>query len=421
LAQTSKPLIQAAPQIIPQVTPQATSQIAPQVTPKVAPQVTPPITKKMPVITPGTDTIPPVNPGSTDAQKIKPLVQIAVLIDTSGSMDGLINQARTRIWDIVNHFTLAERQGQRPEIQVALYEYGNSSLKSAEGYLSMICPLSKDLDLISEELFKLNTDGGDEYCGWVIRSAAQSLAWSEKNNDYKAIIIAGNEPFTQGKIDYVQACKDAVKKGIIINTIYCGSPNSLEAAEWKQAAQLADGDFASIDQNVVQVALATPYDKDLEVLNSQLNSTYQHYGNAATRSKAMARKEVQSKQDSLVKSASKSAFASRLMAKASSAYDNSSWDLVDAVESGKLNLAESDSMLPGEISSMAQEERKEYVETLSKKRNELKEKIAETIKKRESFIEENKKTSGKDDDLGKAVINFISNQASSKGFIFKSK
>src|SRR5690349_20225863 len=101
----------------------------------------------------------------------KPLVQIAVLLDTSGSMQGLIEQAKGQLWKIVNEFLKAKQDGQTPEVQVALYEYGKTSLSRDSGWIRQIVPLSTDLDKISEELFALKTNGGDEYCGWVIKDA----------------------------------------------------------------------------------------------------------------------------------------------------------------------------------------------------------------------------------------------------------
>ena len=123
-----------------------------------------------------------------------PLIQMAVLLDTSGSMSGLIEQAKTQLWTIVNEFALAKRDGQVPMLQVGLYEYGKSSIPAKEGYIRMILPLTTDLDKVSEELFALKTNGGDEYCGKVIKSATESLAWSKSNDDMKMIVIAGNEP-----------------------------------------------------------------------------------------------------------------------------------------------------------------------------------------------------------------------------------
>ena len=90
----------------------------------------------------------------------RPLVQMAILLDTSGSMSGLIDQARTELWAIVNEFIFAKRNGKEPELQVALYEYGKSSLPRKEGYIRMIVPFTTDLDEVSEELFALKTNSG---------------------------------------------------------------------------------------------------------------------------------------------------------------------------------------------------------------------------------------------------------------------
>ena len=101
-----------------------------------------------------------------------PLVQIAILLDTSGSMEGLIEQAKSQLWKIVNEFINAKQNGQRPDLQVALYEYGKSSLSQASGWIRQIVPLTNDLDKISEELFALKTNGGDEYCGSILSAGA---------------------------------------------------------------------------------------------------------------------------------------------------------------------------------------------------------------------------------------------------------
>ena len=128
-----------------------------------------------------------------------PRIQLAILLDTSGSMDGLIDQARSRLWKIVNELATARKNGQAPRLQVALYEYGQDGIPAAAGYLRRIVPLSDDLDRISEELFKLKTNGGEEYCGQVIQSAVRELEWSGDSGDLKMIVIAGNEPFTPGR------------------------------------------------------------------------------------------------------------------------------------------------------------------------------------------------------------------------------
>ena len=75
-------------------------------------------------------------PQTTDQQAQEaPVVQLALLLDTSNSMDGLIDQAKTQLWKIVNEFATAKRHGVRPDLYVALYEYGNSGLPAQEGHV----------------------------------------------------------------------------------------------------------------------------------------------------------------------------------------------------------------------------------------------------------------------------------------------
>src|SRR6185436_18664004 len=118
-------------------------------------------------------------------------------------------------------------------VQVALYEYGNQGLSREKGWVRQVVPLSDDLDKLSEQLFSLTTGGGEEYCAWVIRDAVKGLEWDSSPKTYKAIFIAGNEPFTQGPVNYVESCKGAIAKGIIVNTIYFGPEQEGINGKWK--------------------------------------------------------------------------------------------------------------------------------------------------------------------------------------------
>ena len=169
----------------------------------------------------------------------RPLVQIALLLDTSNSMDGLIEQAKSQLWKISNEFIKARQEGVAPEVQIALYEYGKSSLARESGWIRQILPLTTDLDKVSEELFALRTNGGDEFCGWVIKRAVDDLEWSPASDVYKVIFIAGNEPFTQGPVNYAGSCKAAITKGIIVNTIHCGDEATGVNTKWKDGANVA--------------------------------------------------------------------------------------------------------------------------------------------------------------------------------------
>ncbi len=220
-------------------------------------------------------------------------IQLAILLDTSNSMDGLINQARTQLWKIVNELATAKRNGQPPQLQVALYEYGKTSLSKNSGFVKQLVPLTDDLDKISEELFALKTNGGQEYCGQVIQAATKELQWSESNEDLKLIFIAGNEPFTQGTVDFKKACSDAIAKGIAVNTIFCGPRNQGVETGWEQGALLADGSFLNIDQNQEVAEIATPFDEKLTKLSADVNKTYIAVGDPEARKKLTERQVAQ--------------------------------------------------------------------------------------------------------------------------------
>ena len=130
---------------------------------------------------------PLVSPGMLEDSTSAPQVQIALLLDTSSSMDGLLEQTKRQLWTVVNAFQNARREGRSARLQIALYEYGNDGLSAEGGYLRQVLPLTTDLDRVSEQLFALKTRGGDEFCGQVIQKATQQLEWSKDRKDLKLI------------------------------------------------------------------------------------------------------------------------------------------------------------------------------------------------------------------------------------------
>jgi hypothetical protein len=347
----------------------------------------------------------------------KPVVQIAVLLDTSGSMSGLIDQAKSQLWKIVNEFLKAKQDGQTPEVQVALYEYGKSSLSQQSGWIRQIVPLSTDLDKISEELFALKTNGGDEYCGWVIKDAVENLEWSTSPNVYRAIFIAGNEPFTQGPIAYADSCKAAITKGIIVNTIHCGREAEGINTKWQDGALLADGKYMTIDHNRAVAHFEAPQDKELAQLSVELNRTYLAYGSKGQL--AASRQSAQDKNAASLPAAS-GAVAERAVAKASVNYANADWDLVDAAKRKDFKLDQlKTEELPSELQQMNETERKTFIETKTKKRAELQSKIKQLSTEREKAIAAHMKQNSATNTLDAAMIGAIREQAAGRQFKFE--
>ena len=353
-------------------------------------------------------------PSSLYAQKRKPLVQMAILLDTSGSMEGLIEQAKSQLWKIVNELALAKKNDQTPSLQVALYEYGKDSIPASEGYLRMILPFTTDLDKVSEELFILKTYGGQEYCGQVIKSAVKGLKWSKNNKNLKMIFIAGNEPFTQGKVDYKKSCKNAIKNGINVNTIFCGNNQQGINTMWKHGADLTDGQYSHIDHNQKIAYIEAPQDKEIMELNKKLNSTYIAFGRRGIESKAR-----QKKQDKNASIMGAGALVQRSVAKVSKLYENSGWDLVDAVEEGEVELEEvSEKELPEEMQKMNKKEREEYIEKKKKDREKIQKRIKKLSAERTKYVEKQREKMTQRTTLDSVIIKAIRDQAEKKNFEF---
>lgn len=355
----------------------------------------------------------------TDAQAKAPAatIQIALLLDTSSSMNGLINQARAHLWSVVNQFASTRYDGRMPNLEVALMEYGNSGLPGEEGFMRVVVPFTTDLDKVSEELFALRTNGGQEYCGQAIHVAMKELLWTKSNRDYKAIFIAGNEPFTQGPVDYREACKEAIAAGVIVNTIHCGNESAGVSGMWQDGATIADGSFMTIDQQRAVVHIKAPQDEELSQLNAQLNATYVTYGKDG----AVAA-ERQSAQDAAVAGVSGAAQLDRVASKASANYRNDHWDLVDAVEAEKVDLAElKDEELPEAMRGMDAKERAEYVQKQAEERAAVQAKIRALSAERNLHIEaERKKLAAEagEADLGEAMLGAVREQLRAKQYEF---
>ena len=342
-------------------------------------------------------------------------VQLAILLDTSNSMDGLIEQTKTQLWKIVNEMARSKRESIAISLYVALYEYGNDGLSSDEGYIRLITPLTNDLDKISEELFKLKTNGGSEYCGTVISEAIKDLNWTKSTNEYKVIFIAGNEPFNQGDKDYKEACRSAISKGIIVNTIYCGNYDEGVQTFWKDGADLADGKYINIDSDQQIVHIETPFDNELVELGQKLNETYIAYGYEGD-----ALKQRQEEQDANANNLSPSVMVERSITKGSGQYKNESWDLVDAKEKGSVDIANiSKDQLPKEMQNMTADERNTYIEKKAKEREIYQMQISKLDQQRREYTAQKISENPENSSLDAAMLKIIKEQASSKNYKFE--
>ncbi len=345
-----------------------------------------------------------------------PVVQIALLLDTSNSMDGLIDQAKSQLWKIVNAFDPAKLNGKRPRLEIALYEYGNDNLTSASGYVRQVLPFTEELDRVSEALFALSTNGGSEFVGQALKTALENLEWSHANDALKFAFIAGNENFDQGPIDPDSVVRLAATQGIVVNTIYCGPEQDSVASGWRNGAALAEGRFMTIDQNQKIVQIDAPQDGRIAELSLRLNETYIPFGHGG--SEGARRQAVEDQNSATVGQGSA---IQRGLFKSSQNYKNPSWELGDALREGKVDLANVDrEQLPANMRAMSIAERQAYVQEQVQKRETIQAEIQKLAHERDGYVSQQQKKMAENTDttLDTAMIQAVQGQASKKGYKF---
>jgi hypothetical protein len=336
---------------------------------------------KKPATDTTTDTQKPIKP---IAKIQRPKVDIVIALDISGSMSGLLDSARQKIWDIVNEAARAEPA---PILRVGLVTFGGNG-SERDGYVKIVNDLTTDFDSLYGKLIALRTVGATEYVGRVVHRALTEMSWDKNPDTLRQIYVAGNESADQDRtMPLTTALSLARKHDVFVNAIYCGSATSYDAKSWRHVATAGRGMYASIDHNRGTVVMNTPYDQRMQRLSNRLNGTYVGYGK-----RGLAAKLAQAVQDNNAARVHGSAGASRAIAKTSRVYDNSGWDLVDAKKAGRKVRR---SALPAKLRGMSKRELEVYIDGKRKERAAIQAKIRKLAKKRAAYLKTQMKKSGK--------------------------
>ena len=352
----------------------------------------------------------------------KPRIEVCFVLDTTGSMGGLIAGAKDKIWSMANEMISAKPT---PEIRIGLIGYRDKT----DAYVTKVYPLSNDIDDIYAKLMAFKAQGGGdtpESVNQALSEGITKMKWSKSKKVLKVIFLVGDAPphmdYKQD-VPYLDSCKLAMKKDIIINTIQCGSMASTTPI-WQEIARKAEGKFARILQGGGVIAIATPFDKEIAACNVKLGHTVCVYGDA--RAQRFAASKV-----TLADSAPASAAADRLeyLSKAKAGEDafseviSGGGDLVDLLANKKMKLADiEEKKLPEKVRKMKPKEREAYFATQIADRKKLQTELTGLLKKRSSFVIAKKaelKKAGKGDGVDEKVSSFIREQAAKKGFRYE--
>ncbi|MBM4280145.1 MAG: VWA domain-containing protein [Deltaproteobacteria bacterium] len=318
---------------------------------------------------------------------IKPRVEIVFALDTTGSMGGLIDGAKRKIWAIANEVARAE---QRPAVKIGLVAYRDRG----DAYVTQVTPLTDNLDAVYEGLMALRADGGGdtpEDVNAALTDAVSKMAWSDDKGVLKMVFLVGDAPAHvdyPGQPQWSTTAQAAVHKRIYINTVQCGGDPATTTL-WKSIAHAAEGRFAAIPQDGgVVAAVATPYDVELASLARELDATNFTYGRAAEREAKVASRR---RAGVYAAAAPAAAAADRAVAKATlGAGMKADEDLVTLAEASgsaaaALSRVASDE-LPAELRGRTKAEQEQILEDNRAKRAALSKKIAALSKQRDEHL-----------------------------------
>lgn len=351
---------------------------------------------------------PAVSPAPTPIAA--PTIQLALLLDTSGSMNGLIDQARSRLWNVVNALDAATFQGATPRLEVAIYEYGNDRIPGEAGYIRQVVGFTGELDEVSRALFSLSTNGGSEHAPQAIARASDELAWKDGAGVLRVLYVAGNETFQQGPTTWTDAVDDAAARGIVVNTVFCGRDGDLDAPLWRAAAARGHGRHFMIDHDAVVADPPTPFDEQIASLGVAINGTYVGYG--ARGGEGMENQRAQDDNSYAAGSA-----VIRGLSKSGANYHNPSWDLVDAVADGVVDVSSMPAdALPETLRGLDAQGRAAYIGMRRAERAAIVAKLAELRTERDAFLAEVRADAKAPASLDVAMIEALGEHARGAGF-----
>jgi hypothetical protein len=344
----------------------------------------------------------------------KPRIEVCFVLDTTGSMGGLIEGAKQKIWSIANEMISAQPT---PELKLGLIGYRDRG----DEYVVKSFGLTDDIDAIYGHLREFQAGGGGdgpESVNEALAEAIHKMPWSSDNKVLKIIFLVGDAPphmdYPNGP-KYPDLCREAAKKDLIINTIQCGEMAETKPI-WQEIAKLAEGSYVGISQAGNVAVISTPMDKELSRLNERIGANLIPYGDSKLQAEVHAKYAA-------AKSAPVSAMADRLTYNSKTGRGvQGRGELVDALNDKTLKLEEIDQkQLPAELQKLDRSELQKRIAKTRDERADLQKQIVEVSKKREAYIQsENKRLAaeGKGDAFDQKVTETLHAQAAKKGISY---
>jgi Mg-chelatase subunit ChlD len=361
------------------------------------------------------------DPASADpviAMQGKPRIDVVFVLDTTGSMSGLIQTAKEKIWSIAT--TMASAQP-TPEIRIGLVGFRDRG----DQYVTRVIDLSSDLDSVYAELMDFQADGGGdtpESVNKALYDAVHQMSWTQEDQAYRAVFLVGDAPphmDYQDEIRYPEVAAAAKARGIIFNTVQCGSAETT-AAEWQQIAQLGRGTFFQVEQAGSAVAFATPLDDEIATLSARLDDTRLYYGSGEEKARMQQKVAATDKLHAMASVASKARRGAFNASPAGARNFFGDKELIDDAASGRVDLdAIPADALPEMLQGMTPAEREATVLRIKNERTELQRQIAQLAEERADYLTKKvAEAGGAKDSLDQKIYEAVRDQASDAGLAY---
>ena len=335
-----------------------------------------------------------------------PKIDVCFVLDTTGSMSGMINSAKQKIWYIANQIVSAQN---RPDVRFCIIGFRDRG----DRYVTDFNPLTRDIDAIHEILMRYRAKGGGdtpESVNQALHEAVTKPDWRRDQNALKIIYLVGDSPPHMdypNDVPYFDTVNIAKQRGIYINTIQCGG-NIATKRIWNQIASTADGYYSAIAQNAQTTTIKTPWDSQLQKLNQQLGDTIVPYGKRSRRQKVFAKQSASEHM-------APSSIADRLSYNAKTGrVVQGDRDLLELLSRKTLSLKKVDSnKLPEKIRKMPIDKRNQYIHSQLAKRKKLLSQIKKLTRQRDDYLAKKSKAIGSEFD--QEIVRSLRKQAKRRG------
>lgn len=342
-------------------------------------------------------------------------IEVVFVLDTTGSMSGMIDAAKEKIWSIAASMASANSA---PRIKMGLVAYRDRG----DDYVTRVIELSDDLDSVYAKLMDLRANGGGdgpESVNQALYEAVHDIGWSRDPGTYRTLFLVGDAPphmDYQADVPYAATIAQASRRGIVVNTIQCGNDQAT-TLRWQEMAGLGQGRYFKVDQNGGAVAIATPYDTEMAALSRELDETRLYYGTEEERERKAEKVKATDKLHaaaSVTSRARRAAFNASESGKANLLGES---ELVEDVATGRVDLSKiEEEKLPEPLQAMAPSARQAVIEETMARRDALQLQIRTLADQRAEFLKKQTEASGgAEDSLDYKLFSAVREQAKEKG------